>query len=160
METTINWEALGAVAELLGSVAVVITLLFLVKQIKTNSVMTQNATVQASSDALGNWSRQLTTNPELFRLYRSGLRGDALGNEDRALFDQVAFQAFNAISSVYLQYRNGGLAEDRWDSEMRIFAAILNTRGGRASWERQKSLLDVNFAEEVESRFDFDTTDA
>jgi hypothetical protein len=54
----VNWDALGAIAELLGSVAVVVTLLFLLKQLKTNSVMIQNSTAQGAADAIASWQRQ------------------------------------------------------------------------------------------------------
>jgi len=150
----VNWDALGAMAELLGSVAVVVTLLFLLKQLKTNSVMIQNSTAQGAADAIAAWARQLTENPELYRIYRMGLKNDSeLSREERGLFDLTLFQAFNSISSIYVQYKNGGCGEDRWESEMRVFAANFNTPGGRASWQRQKHLLDINFQREIETKF-------
>jgi len=149
-----SWDAIGAIAELLGSLAVVATLVFLVQQIKTNSVMIQNNTAQSAADAVAAWSRQLTENPGLYRIYRSGLKDDsALSREERGLFDLVLFQAFNSISSIYLQYRNGGFGEVRWESELRVFDQNFSTHGGRASWERQKHLLDADFQLEVERRF-------
>ncbi len=149
-----DWDAIGAIAELLGSVAVIATLIFLVRQIKTNSIMIQNNTAQSAADAVASWSRQLTENPELYRIYRNGLKDDStLSREDRGVFDLILFQAFNSISSIYLQYKNGGFGEDRWESEMRVFDQNFRTPGGRASWERQKHLLDVNFQREVERRF-------
>ena len=149
-----DWNALGAIAELLGSIAVVVTLLFLLKQLKTNSVMIQNSTAQGAADAIAAWARQLTENPELYRIYRIGLKDDSeLSREERGLFDLTLFQAFNSISSIYVQYKNGGCGEDRWESEMRVFAANFHTPGGRASWERQKHMLDVNFQKEIEENF-------
>lgn len=149
-----SWDAIGAIAELLGSLAVIATLIFLVQQIKTNSVMIQNNTAQSAADAVAAWSRQLTENPELYRIYRSGLKDDsALSREERGLFDLVLFQAFNSISSIYLQYRNGGFGEVRWESELRVFDQNFSTQGGRASWERQKHMLDADFQLEVERRF-------
>lgn len=151
-----NWDAVGAVAELLGSIAVVATLIFLIKQIRTNSAMVQNATAQGAAEAVADWAQQLTENPELYGIYRRGLKDDpSLSREERGLFDLVLFQAFNSISSIYLQYKNGGFGEERWESEMRVFAVNFNTPGGRASWERQKHMLDVNFRKEVEARFEY-----
>ena len=51
-----DWDAIGAIAELLGSVAVIATLIFLVRQIKTNAVMIQNNTAQSAADAVASWS--------------------------------------------------------------------------------------------------------
>ena len=159
--SNVNWDALGAMAELLGSVAVVVTLILLLKQLKTNSVMIQNSTAQGAADAIAAWARQLTENPELYRIYRAGLKNDSeLSREERGLFDLTLFQAFNSISSIYVQYKNGGCGEERWESEIRVFAANFNMPGGRASWERQKHMLDVNFTSEIENRFNVTNADS
>ena len=156
-----NWEAIGAFAELLGSLAVVVTLIFLLKQIKTNSIMIQNSTAQGAADAVAAWSRQLTNDPELYRIYRAGLKDDStLSKEERGLFDLVMFQAINSISSIYLQYKNGGFGEDRWDSEMQIFESNFDTPGGRSSWKRQKHMLDISFQKEIEKRFNLHAEEA
>ena len=116
--------------------------------------MIQNATVQGASEAVADWARQMTGNPDLYRIYRTGLKDDAqLSAEERGLFDLILFQAFNSISSIYFQYINGGCDEDRWESEMRLFAVNFQRPGGQRSWERQKHMLDVNFQAEIESRF-------
>ena len=110
---------------------------------------------------MADWARQLTEHPDLYKIYRAGLKDDSsLSSEERGLFDLVLFQAFNSISSIYLQYKNGGFGEGRWESEMRTFAVNVNTPGGRSSWERQKHMLDVNFRKEVETRFDSNINDA
>jgi hypothetical protein len=156
-----NWEAIGAFAELLGSLAVVVTLIFLLKQIKTNSILIQNSTAQGAADAVAAWSRQLTNDPELYRIYRAGLKDDStLSKEERGLFDLVMFQAINSISSIYLQYKNGGFGEDRWDSEMHIFESNFNTPGGRSSWERLKHMVDISFQKEIEKRFNLHVEEA
>ena len=148
-----NWDAVGAIAELVGSIAVVATLLFLLGQIRTNSVMIQNASAQDSANAVSEWSRQLTSNPDLYRIYRQGLHDDtSLSREDRGLFDLVLFQAFYNWAGIFVQYRNGGLDEMRWESEMRVFASNFDKPGGRASWERMKHMLATDFQREVEAR--------
>jgi len=83
-----NWDAVGAIAELMGSIAVAGTLLFLLVQIRSNSMMIQNASAQDSANAVSEWSRQLTSNRDLYRIYRQGLRDDTvLNSEERGLFD-------------------------------------------------------------------------
>ncbi|MDX1736169.1 MAG: hypothetical protein R3228_17465 [Halioglobus sp.] len=149
-----NWDAVGAVAELLGSMAVVVTLVFMLRQLRTSSIVIENATAQGAADAVAGWARQLTENPELYRIYRQGLKDDTvLSREERGVFDLILFQAFNSISSIYLQYRNGGFTEERWESEMRKFAANFDNPGGRRSWERQRNMLDNDFQREIERQF-------
>jgi hypothetical protein len=40
----VNWEAIGAIGELLGSIAVIATLLYLVRQLKSSEIATLNST--------------------------------------------------------------------------------------------------------------------
>lgn len=149
-----NWDAIGAIAELLGSIAVVATLVFLIKQIRSNTAMVQNNTAQNASEAIAAWSRQLTENPDLYRIFREGLANDnQLSKEDRGLFDLIMFQAFHANSTAYFQNKNGGFSTDRFESEMLIFSENHSTPGGKASWDRQKHLLDKEFRDEIEKRF-------
>ena len=149
-----NWDAIGAMAELFGSLAIFATLVFMLRQIRSSSIVIENSTAQGAADAVAAWSRQLTENPELYRIYRDGLKDDsALSREERGIFDLVLFQAYNSISSIYIQYRNGGFSEARWESEMRVFASNFDTPGGKRSWERQKHMLDINFQQEIEKRF-------
>ena len=42
-----NWDAVGAVGDLLGSIAVIVTLLYLVRQIKSAEIATWNANVSS-----------------------------------------------------------------------------------------------------------------
>ena len=57
-----NWEAIGAIAEILGSVAVTVTLVLLILQLRSNTVMMQNQTAQNSAESIFAWARQLTGN--------------------------------------------------------------------------------------------------
>jgi hypothetical protein len=149
-----NWEAIGAIAEIMGSVAVIITLVLLLLQLRANTAMIQNSAAQNSANAISEWARQLTGDPNLYRLYRTGLRDDsALSKEDRGMFDLVVLQALQNVYGMYRQYHNGGIDRARWDVELLPFSVIYNTPGGRASWERQKFMLDPDFQKEVERHF-------
>ena len=70
-----DWEAIGAIAELIGSIAVIATIVFLAAQVRANSAAVQNSTIQTQAAAQSEWIRQLTVNPDLFKLNRKGLSG-------------------------------------------------------------------------------------
>jgi hypothetical protein len=149
-----NWEAIGAIAEIMGSVAVIVTLALLILQLRSNTVMIKNQTAQNSANSISAWSRQLTGNPDLYRLYRAGLKDDsALSKEDRGRFDMIIHQVFQDVYGMYTQYLNVGLDKARWEAQLRTLGVIYNTPGGRATWERQKFIMDPSFQKEVEQHF-------
>ena len=51
-----NWEITGAISELIGAIAVVVSLLYLAKQIKQNTASTEATGFQAwQSDSAAHW---------------------------------------------------------------------------------------------------------
>lgn len=149
-----NWEAIGAIAEIMGSVAVITTLGFLILQLRTNTAMIQNSIAQNSAGSISEWARYLTVDENLYRLYRAGLKDDsALSKEDRGRFDLIVLQVLQHAYGLYMQYHNAGMDRARWEVELLPFGVIYNTPGGRASWERQKYMLDPGFQKEVEQHF-------
>ena len=80
-----NWEALGAVAELLGAIAVFATLFYLAKQIKhtfesqdrANEIALASSVAESNQLFLNTWE-QLTSNAELADIYHRAIAGERL----------------------------------------------------------------------------------
>ena len=69
-----NWEALGAIGEIVGAVAVVLTLGYLALQIRQNTPSVRASTVQAISDSAQGRLLALQ-NVENARVWRIGFSG-------------------------------------------------------------------------------------
>ena len=63
-----NWEAIGAVGEILGAAAVVVTLLYLAVQVRHNTLATTSSTQQTHLDAWNAMSTLIIENSEVARL--------------------------------------------------------------------------------------------
>ncbi len=93
-----NWDAIGAVGELVGAAAVVVTLIFLTIQLRQN---TKVAYWQMTTTNLQTWEQlhiDLARDPELFRLWQLILHADPedVSREDRGR----CFELFEAFMSV------------------------------------------------------------
>lgn len=149
-----NWDAIGAIAELIGSLAVVITVAFLVVQVRYNSSAVRNATLQNQTNAMGTWTLAIAQDSELYDIYRRGLIDqESLTREETGRFDLIMLLAFQTNTTIYQQYANGSMDEDVWADSLRLLRAPLGTPGGWASWRRQKAMLPVNFQNVIEERF-------
>ena len=146
-----NWDAIGAIAELIASVVVVITLIFLVVQLKHNSVMIKNATAQHASETMGNFLGQLIGNPDIYTLYITGLSDyDSLKAEEKGRFHMLCLQAFRDVDTQYQHYVTGGVEREHWESILRSLDVVFRTPGGRKSWDYQKRLVTDSFREEID----------
>ena len=85
-----NWEALGAIAELLGALAVIATLVYLSLQIRQNSTLLKETAAAATRDGYLGMSRLLAENSEANRVFWDGLESRAaLSEQDRRRFDPI-----------------------------------------------------------------------
>jgi hypothetical protein len=68
----VDWNAIGAVGEILGAVAVVITLLYLSKQIQQYSRSVQVAALRDTTSQWNHWSELLAMSPDLAEIVARG----------------------------------------------------------------------------------------
>ena len=62
-----SWEAIGAMGSLLGALSVLLTLLYLAKQIKENSKLLTTSVYQTAVDGYNEMASMFLENPELAR---------------------------------------------------------------------------------------------
>ena len=68
-----NWEAISAISQALGTIAVVLTVVYLAVQIRKNGMATQSQTHYLATSALAGTAGLIASTKELSRVYRIGL---------------------------------------------------------------------------------------
>ncbi len=78
-----NWEAIGAIGEILGAIAVLLTLIYLVAQIKQNTASVVTATYESMMSGITDINLVVVGNSELASLpVRGGRDPDSLDYEE------------------------------------------------------------------------------
>lgn len=81
-----NWDAIGAVGEVVGALAVVLTLLFLSQQLRQNTRTIRNSYRSQMAETVSN-SISVMQNPEFARILVAALNdSDSLSPEERVVF--------------------------------------------------------------------------
>ena len=148
-----NWEAIGAVGELIGAAAVVATLLYLVKQIKQNTESTKAVGLQTwQSDSAAHW---------LSMAENLGLsRGVATCQYDsRNLSDDNWVQVgcwmlnnFRQYQTTFIMHERGVVDDDLFVVEMRMAARNLKIPGIRQWWDAGgRNQMSPKFTEALEA---------
>lgn len=79
-----NWTAIGAIGEVLGAIAVVLSLVYVAAQVRHNTTALSRA---ASADAIAgirHWNQSLIDDPVMVRIFTKGVEDmNALDDEDR-----------------------------------------------------------------------------
>ena len=82
-----NWEAINAIAQLIGSLGVVASFWYLAVQVHRNTRIAKLAAQDAATTALREVTRPFAENPEVGRIWRIGLENlDALSPDEKARF--------------------------------------------------------------------------
>lgn len=140
-----DWTLLGALGELLGAVAVVVSLVYLSRQVhqNTTAVRTANAvTVQGNFQQL---ARMFYTDRVMGDLVLRGMRGEV----DLAPAEQIAVYAYffdflKTAELAYYQYSNGDLDPPLWEASFNFYHAYFSTPGFRSYWaERRAAFIPV-----------------
>ena len=81
-----NWDAIGAVGEIVGASAVVLSLAYLAVQIRLQNRESRASTVTHLTEQWNSATLAVAQNGELAKVWTAGLRGEALPEDERARF--------------------------------------------------------------------------
>ncbi len=91
-----NWDAIGAVGEIIGAVAVVGTLAYLATQIRVAGLSAESQGSYASAEVYSRWRNTLINNPEIICAITKANRGEDLSPEGTLQLSTVMDELFVA----------------------------------------------------------------
>jgi hypothetical protein len=156
----VNWDAIGAVAELVGALGVVASLAYLAVQIHQNTRhidfntrAIRASTYQHFSNTFGEFEDLLLEHKQLGHIWVSGLtEAEPLESGDRILFNNLAHKFFRIYETLYLQYEAGLIEHNLFESAHRFPDELIGRPGLRAYWERNRRRYDDSFARFIAAR--------
>jgi hypothetical protein len=127
-----NWEAIGAVAELAGALGVIVSLIYLAKQISmTNENVAQNTT------ALFNQGEHASID---------GILKMNLPQEvDRYRFSTMLLTQFESHQTFFLQNYRDSAGPETWSYYSRVMDDYLKIPSVAGWWEQSRKNFDPGF---------------
>ena len=113
-----NWGALSAVAELIGGVGVVITLLYLSKQVRENTSSIRRATTHDALESIAHFNEFVASDPALVDIFWRGTGSpDSLTEDEWQRFVSLASTLIRRFELLYLDHRSGALPDEVWSAQ-------------------------------------------
>jgi hypothetical protein len=140
-----NWDALGAMAEVFGALAVVLTLGYLAVQVRQNG---HSMRVAAKLDVERNFNEYtdlILQDSELLKLQTKGMSGKDLEGIEEVQFSLLMQRATRHFSSMYYQYQTQGLSEDEWYESLRLIRWFTFSPGYRSWWKQNEKNYRADF---------------
>jgi hypothetical protein len=149
---TMNWEAAGAIGEIIGALAVFLTLVYLAVQIRQNTKAVQASAVDASIKQVTGVRQSLYENAEIAEIYVKGMADPHdLDEVSQTRFRVLLHNIFLSISNVYSQTNFAGLDTSEWESQLVVLKRVLAAPGARWFWHEYKLEFDEKFREQVDN---------
>jgi hypothetical protein len=147
-----NWEAAGAIGEIVGALAVFITLAYLAVQIRQNTGAVRAAALDSSVNALTTVRAKIHDSGELTDIYLRGCENpESLTDAELTRFRLLLTNIVWSILNLYTQSGYANLSDSMWISQKPILKRILSTNGGKWYWKHHKSEFEISFALEVDA---------
>jgi hypothetical protein len=125
-----NWDMISAIGEILGSAAVLVTLIYLTVQTRQNTNSIQANTRQAVLEADMQYLWKIVDNPELIALR---LKSD-ISDMEKTRFGAYLLSFLRIRENLWFQHQNGVLDDTTWESYRRNIAPILADPRSRKFW--------------------------
>ncbi len=146
-----NWEALGAIGEIVGAAGVIVTLGYLAIQIRQNTQSVRASAFQEAIRDSAQISDELGHDPELTRIWFAGQRDfEALTGEERQRFAVYSTSVFRRYENIIYQARHGSLDPESWEGIRAHLRWALSHPGTVAWWKRAQNLFNRELRDFVE----------
>ena len=146
-----NWDALGAIGELIGGAAVIVTLIYLAVQLRQN---TKGIRAQSYYNVLSGKNalyRELGANKELFSTLVQGMVADPPLSSaiDGARTHLILYAFMNEFETTYLLYKADAVEEEIWLRDKAQMAGMIGFPGMRNWWNLAEQYFHKDFVAEV-----------
>ena len=141
-----EWEAVAAIAELVGAVGVIASLGYLAVQIQRSSRSTNSAAFQESVRSSQDLASLIAQDGELAHILVAGSQNrQELSPEDRLRFNSFWTAMFMNMEMGFHYRRNGMLETEVFDSMSYDLRRHLRIPGVRSWWKINQESVGVSF---------------
>ena len=146
-----NLNDLANLGQIIGAMAVVVSLNYVGLQIRQNTNAVRAAAAQSVHEYFASWYHLLASDESLAQVVIDGIKDyGSLSEKDKARFI-ATFMAFLSYSqNAFLKWRQGLLAPSLWLGWEQIIMNLAGAPGGRAFWKERAYLFGEEFRRHVE----------
>ena len=151
MQQRMNWEAISAVGQIVGAIGVIISVLYLAHQVRSNARQTRLASMRMMSDAFNQWLNGLAGNPQIGDLYYRAVRDySSIQGGDLPRFSALMDHLFRIFEDMYYQKLEGHLDLRIWRGFEAPMRDIVAYPGIQAWWRSRSHWFSREFADFID----------
>ena len=152
-----DWTMVGALGEIIGAAAVVVSLLYVGRELKHSSAVARLQGIQSTNEKLFEWAMAVGTDPDMAALM---LRVEAAGcgcsdftEQEQARIAYVYHALLSLTHTIYERRTEGLITDhelDRWAAQN---AGVMGSSYLCEIWPRMRPTFASDYARWLEARF-------
>jgi len=149
-----NWEAVSGIAEIVGAVVVVVSLIYVGVQVRQNTSATRYQATQNLIAGMSDAHFLISSDGELAAIMRrGGYNRSSLTDDEQLRYNMWLFSLFNQYDFAFHQFRAGELDENIWGKlEYEVPQWISSLPGVREWWDQDKIRMSKDFVDYIEKK--------
>ena len=147
-----NWEALGAIGELVGGLVVLVTIIYLSIQVRQSAQATRCSTEIQITQMISDWTSAKSIDARYQRIYDELAQGKELSNDDKIYFTWSTSAICAIADGAMDQYKAGLISERCWMTLERIIVGLLTLEFQSHWWQQRDGGFSPELYEFIDSR--------
>ena len=149
-----NWEAIGAVGEVVGAAGVIFTLIYLALQIRKNSQDVRSATRQSISSTQTQVGLQIAKDPVLRASAVRWMTGEKESDDpEDVLVDDIFIRAnMRMFENQFYQHQEGTFSDEMWPGYVASMYGTMHQPMFQRWWGNNRALYGGGFSQFVEEQ--------
>lgn len=147
-----NWAALAAIAEAVGAVGVIATLVYLSAQVRHNTRAIRAQTYDSFVSQFRHWNEPMRADQEMAEQFSRLIENVAsLSAREQRHAVHVLYDFVRLAENLHYQYGEGMVSESVWRGWESLFRTYLSAPGFIWYWERRRTFFAKEFNDWVET---------
>ena len=147
-----NWDAIGAIGEFVGAIAVLASLAYIAIQVRSGAIAYKTNLRDSSFRSLMEWNYAMTTDESLAWVFHQGVKDwTSLDNKDRVRAIHALYSFFKLFENMYLHYLGGHLDEEMWSSNKKVLFTYGTQPGSQEYLSQRMSIFHPEYQKLLQS---------
>lgn len=142
-----NWAAIEATAAIAGVIGLIVSVIFLIYEVRHNARAIEGATVQNLMALEREVFALVGDNADLFTKGCNAI--DSLSEAERFKFDRLVATVMSLLYSAYIQYQRGLIDDEVWQAYLNALRRWSSGPGFVTSWKGFENGYPNSFRTEV-----------
>lgn len=147
---TLDWNQITALSSLAGVIGGLVSVIFLIHEVRHNAHAIEGATVQSLMSLEADVFALIGNNADL--CLRGNENPAQLSPAERLKYDRIVASQMSLYYSAYVQLQQGLMDEEVWDAYFNAVQGSMVQPGFLQSWQTMQTRYPVSFRHKIAPR--------